>query len=79
MITENRYRYDTGMIIDQKTTEILTPRKATIRLNKQDSIIRQARKHQQAVIDALNDEIEKADGELKKALIRISHRELEYE
>ena len=74
---KNRYRYDTGCILDQKTVEILTPRQAVNRLNKQDTIIQQASKHQQAVIDALNDEIEKADGELKEALIRISHRKLE--
>jgi hypothetical protein len=77
---KDRYRYDTGCIIDQQTTEILTDRKTVTRLNKQERIIQRARKHQQAVIDALNDEIEKAEtDELKQALIRISHRELEYE
>ena len=44
-MTENRYRYDTGTIIDQKNGEILTTRKTVNRLNKQDRII-QAKKEQ---------------------------------
>lgn len=76
-MTKRRYRYDTGSIIDQKTSEILTKRQAVNRLNRQDILLNKARKHTQAVIDALNDEIEKADtDELKQALIRISHREV---
>jgi len=79
-MTENRYRYDTGSIIDQRNGDILSTKQAVNRLNRQDLLVNRARKHHQAVIDALNDEIEKADtDELKNALIRISHRELEYE
>lgn len=38
-MTENRYRIDTDCIIDQKTGEILTLRKAVNRLNKQEQKI----------------------------------------
>ena len=37
----NRYRYDTGNIIDQKNGEILTTRKAVNRLNKQEEKIKE--------------------------------------
>ena len=38
-MTEKRYRYDTGSIIDQKTGEILSGRQAVNRLNRQDVLI----------------------------------------
>lgn len=37
-MTENRYGYDAGSIIDQQTGEILTERQAVNRLNKYDAI-----------------------------------------
>lgn len=78
-MSKNRYRYDTGSIIDQ-TGDILTTRQAVNRLNKQDALVKRARNHHQAVIDALNEEINKADNpELKEALIKISHKRLYYD
>ena len=38
----NRYRYDTGSIIDQKEKEVLTVRKAVTRLNNYENLIREA-------------------------------------
>ena len=35
----DRYRYDTGSIIDTKEHKVLTVRQAVNRLNKQDALI----------------------------------------
>ena len=79
-MSNNRYRYDTGSVIDQSNGDILTTRQAVNRLNKQDTLVKRARNHHQAVIDALNEEIKKADTqELKEALIRISQKRLYYD
>ena len=43
-MTENRYRYDTGAIIDQETGEILTTKQAVNRLNRQDTLLKQKNK-----------------------------------
>jgi len=43
-MTENRYRYDTGSIIDQETGEILTTKQAVNRLNRQDTLLKQKNK-----------------------------------
>ena len=75
----NRYREDTGAIIDQRTGGILTIKQVVNKLNRYEKIKQMARAHHQAMSDALNDEIEKADGELKTALIRISNRRIDYE
>ena len=76
-MTDNRYRYDTGSIIDQKTGEILTERKTVNRLNRQDRRIKIKERHIDAMINQLNKEIENSTGELKQALIRIANTELE--
>lgn len=72
----NRYRLDTGAVIDQKTGRILSDKKVVNRLNRQDRLLKIAREKHMAVVNALNEEIDNADGELKEALIRISHRRL---
>jgi len=74
---KDRYRYDTGCIIDQKTNEILTTKQTVNRLNRQERLIQIKQKHIEAVIKQLNLEIDNADGELKQALIRIANTELE--
>ena len=75
---KDRYRYDTGMIIDQKNGDILTTKQAVNRLNRQEILNRRKTKHIEAVIKQLNKEIDNADtDELKQALIRISNTELE--
>lgn len=57
-MTENRYRYDTGSIIDQKTGEILTERKAVNRLNRQDILIEAKRKEVKFHVDGYNQVIQ---------------------
>ena len=57
-MTENRYRYDTGSIIDQKQNEVLTVRQAVIRLNKQDGIIKAEREAVQFHVDGYNQVIQ---------------------
>jgi uncharacterized protein YwgA len=75
---KDRYRYDTGMIIDQKNGDILTTKQAVNRLNRQERRIRHRTKHIEAVIKQLNKEIDNANtDELKQALIRIANTELE--
>lgn len=75
-MTENRYRYDTGCIIDQKNGNILTLKKAVTALNRQEILIQAKKRHIRAMINQLNKEIDEADGELKEALIRIYNTEL---
>lgn len=53
-MTEKRYRYDTGCIIDQKTGEILSERQVVIRLNKQDGIIESKREAVKFHVDGYN-------------------------
>ena len=50
----NRYRYDTGSIIDQKTGEILTTRQTVIRLNRQEEIIKAKREVVQSYVEEYN-------------------------
>jgi len=77
-MTKNRYRLDTGCIIDQRTGEILSDKKIVGRLNRQDRMIKIKENHVQAMINALNDEIENAETEeLRNALIRISNKKLD--
>ena len=57
-MTENRYRIDTDCIIDQKTGEILTLRKAVNRLNRQDVIIKAEREAVQFHVDGYNQVIQ---------------------
>ena len=57
-MTENRYRIDTGSIIDQKTGEILTLRKAVNRLNRQDKLIEAKRKEVKFHADGYNQVIQ---------------------
>ena len=57
-MTENRYRIDTSCIIDQKTGEILTLRKAVNRLNRQDVIIKAEREAVQFHVDGYNQVIQ---------------------
>ena len=53
-MTERRYRYDTGCIIDQKTGEILTEKQVVNRLNRQDGIIESKRKAVKFHVDGYN-------------------------
>lgn len=53
-MTENRYRYDTGCIIDQKTGDILTEKQAVNRLNKQDVLIETKREQIKFHVDGYN-------------------------
>ena len=53
-MTERRYRYDTGCIIDQKTGEILTEKQAVTRLNKQDAVIESKREAVKFHVDGYN-------------------------
>lgn len=48
-----------------------------IKLNRQDSLIKMKQNHVGAMVNALHEEMEQADGELKGALVRISRKELE--
>ena len=43
-MTKNRYRYDTGCIIDQETGEILTTKQAVNRLNRQWTLLKEKNK-----------------------------------
>lgn len=53
-MTENRYRYDTGSIIDQKTGEILSERQTVNRLNRQDILIEAKRKEVEFHVEGYN-------------------------
>ena len=53
-MTEKRYRYDTGSIIDQKTGEILSERQAVNRLNRQDVLIETKREQIKFHVDGYN-------------------------
>lgn len=53
-MTKNRYRYDTGQIIDQKNGEILTTRKTVNRLNRQESIIEAKKEAVQFHVEGYN-------------------------
>lgn len=77
-LTENRYRYDTGSIIDHKENQVLTIKQAVNRLNRQDTLIKIKQRHIYAMIEVLHEEINNADGELKQALVRIARTEIEY-
>ena len=50
----NRYRYDTGCIIDQKTGDILTEKQAVNRLNKQDALIETKKKQIKFHVEGYN-------------------------
>lgn len=39
-MTDKRYRYDTGCIIDQQTGEILSTKQAVNRLNRQNALLK---------------------------------------
>lgn len=53
-MTEKRYRYDTGSIIDQKTGEILSERQAVNRLNRQDVLIETKKEQIKFHVDGYN-------------------------
>ncbi len=53
-MTEKRYRYDTGSIIDQKTGEILSERQAVNRLNRQDILIETKKEQIKFHVDGYN-------------------------
>ena len=53
-MTEKRYRYDTGSIIDQKTGEILSERQAVNRLNRQNVLIETKREQIKFHVDGYN-------------------------
>ena len=53
-MTEKRYRYDTGSIIDQKTGEILSERQAVNRLNRQDILIETKREQIKFHVEGYN-------------------------
>lgn len=50
----NRYRYDTGSIIDQKNGEILSERQIVNRLNKQDKLIESKREQIKFHVEGYN-------------------------
>ena len=50
----DRYRYDTGSIIDTKEHKVLTVRQAVNRLNKQDALIESKRDTIQFHVDGYN-------------------------
>ncbi len=77
MNTNNRYRYDTGCIIDQETGDILHGRKILHRLNRQDKLIKHKDKHLDAVLEQLQKEIDNSSGELHDALVRIANTEID--
>ena len=78
-MSDNRYRLDTGCIIDQtEQGTVMTTKQVVNRLNRYERICRVKERHIEAMINALNKEIENADGDLKQALIRISNIELEF-
>lgn len=73
-----RYRYDTGAVIDNISGEILSERQVVNRLNREHLLKNSARKQMEAMRTALKEEIDKADNEeLKKALIRIYNKRLD--
>ena len=47
----NRYRYDTGSVIDQETGDILTEKQVVNRLNRQDSLIKIKTRVNEAIVD----------------------------
>ena len=53
-MTEKRYCYDTGCIIDQKTGDILTEKQAVNRLNKQDALIETKKKQIKFHVEGYN-------------------------
>lgn len=57
-MTENRYRYDTGSIIDQKNNEVLTVRQVVNQLNRQDGIIEAKKEAVQFHVDGYNQVIQ---------------------
>ena len=69
-MTEKRYRLDTECIIDQKTGEILTTRKAVNRLNRQDALIEAKREQIKFHVDGYN-QLEKEKERLYDDNIRI--------
>ena len=77
MGASERYRYDTGCIIDQETGERLHGRKILLRLNKQDILIKHKDKHLDAVLEQFQKELDNSSGELRDALIRIANTELD--
>ena len=64
-------------VFDWETGEKICGMDIVKRLNKQNALINQCRKHRDALIKALNEEKDKADGELKKSLIKICNKELD--
>ena len=78
-VRKERYVEIDNKIVDTEKNELLLFRSTLIkRLNKQEALIRHKARHIDAMIDILNEEIDKADNEeLKKALIRISNIEME--
>lgn len=68
---------DDFTVFDWETGEKLKGYEIITRLNRQNSLLRVCNKHRNALIEALNEEKDKADGELKKALIRICNKELD--
>lgn len=77
MSVSERYRYDTGRIIDQETGEILHGRKILLQLNKQDILIKHKDKHITALTEQFQKELDNSSGELRDALIRIANTELD--
>lgn len=67
----NRYRYDTGSVIDQETGDILTEKQVVNRLNRQDSLIKIKTRINEAMVDELNKQINNSEGELKQALVNV--------
>ena len=53
-MTDKRYRYDTGCIIDQQSGEILSTKQAVNRLNKQNTLLKSKDKTIKFHVDGYN-------------------------
>ena len=73
----NRYRYDTGSVIDQETGDILTEKQVVNRLNRQDRLIKIKTRVNEAMVDELNKQINNSEGELKQALVNVANIRLD--
>ena len=58
-MNKNRYRYDTGAIIDQHTGEILTVKQAVIRLNFHEALNKAKEERLKFHVDGYNNVISK--------------------
>lgn len=81
-LKQNNIRYsachEEYAVFDWENGEIIKGMDIVVRLNRQNSILNQRTKELEAIRNQLKKEIDDSDGELKKALMRISNTELIY-